>query len=85
LYCCLNRSDVDASTETAITIVIVILNVTLKLFVQVLAAKEMHWTLSQMVRIYALIASNFAFLEPADSTFQEHFNVQDTQLLGHGQ
>ena len=40
---------VDAGTETGISIVIVVLNVVLKLFVQILAAHEMQWTRSAMV------------------------------------
>ena len=40
-----------SSTETAISLVIVVLNVVLKLFVRVLAAHEMRWTRSEMVGV----------------------------------
>eukprot|EP00983_Pelagomonas_calceolata_P048217 1140961-Pelagomonas_calceolata.AAC.1 len=45
------RADVDSSTETAISIVVVVLNVALKLFVQFLSAREMQWTRSEMPQV----------------------------------
>eukprot|EP00983_Pelagomonas_calceolata_P077994 1154090-Pelagomonas_calceolata.AAC.8 len=47
--------DEDSGTEAGISVVIAVLNIVLKLFVQVLAAAEKQWTRSEMVRMRALI------------------------------
>jgi len=50
------QADVDSSTETAISIVVVVLNVALKLFVQFLSAREMQWTRSEMEMSFCVVA-----------------------------
>ncbi|KAF5829937.1 hypothetical protein DUNSADRAFT_15293 [Dunaliella salina] len=46
----------DAGTETAISVVIAVLNIVLKLFVQFLAAAEKQWTRSEMEMSFCVVA-----------------------------
>jgi len=45
----------DSGTEASISVIIAVINILLKLFVQYLAAEEKQWTRSEMVRIYPVL------------------------------
>ena len=47
---CIRRGGPESGTEAGISVVIAVLNIVLKLFVQILAAYEMQWTRSDTVR-----------------------------------